>query len=355
MALQTRNVFIDTQSFVKAGLDFRSKAIQAFADAASDGAFNHLMTTITVQEVKDKIHDAIKEGLNRVMDFRRKAKMLETSTNPIIAGFFAEYDHGSVQSHAQEVFQGFIDDSNATVLDLSKVDANEVFRKYFQHEAPFQEGKKKDEFPDAFSMLAIEASLGKDEKCYVVSEDPDLKAFCAANNRFLLIEDLAKLLDLYNSHDEDRAAAIKAYLAAHDGDIRKAITEQVNDAEFYNVSTWDDAEVNSHMVNGVDDFDPDIISIDDETCLASFDVTVHYEVVVDGPDFINGYYDREEDRMYAAGKTRREETSSLDVTVEIEMSFEVQNNKFVITDMHVHVANLGSGIEIAVEESESFY
>ncbi|MGF6527646.1 PIN domain-containing protein [Variovorax sp. PvP013] len=355
MALQTRNVFIDTQSFVKSGLDFRSKAMQAFADASGDGAFNHLMTTITVQEVKDKIYDAIKEGLNRVMDFRRKAKMLETSKNPIIAGFFAEYDHSRVQSQAQEVFQGFIDDSNATVLDLSKVDANEVFRKYFQHEAPFQEGKKKDEFPDAFSMLAIEASLGENEKCYVVSEDSDLIAFCAANNRFLLIEDLPKLLDLYNSHDEDRAAAIKAYLAAHDEHIRKAITKQVNDAEFYNVSTWDDAEVNSHTVSSVDDFDPDIISIDDETCLVSFDVTVHYEVVVDGPDFINGYYDREDDRMYSAGKTRREETSSLDVTVEIEMSFEVQNNKFVITDMDVHVANLGSGIEVAVEESESFY
>ncbi|MDM0013444.1 PIN domain-containing protein [Variovorax sp. J22P168] len=355
MALQTRNVFIDTQSFVKAGLDFRSKAIRAFADAAGDDEFNHLMTTISVQEVKNKIHDAIKEGLGRVMDFRRKAKMLETSTNPVIAGFFAAYDQASVQSHAQDVFQEFIDDSNATVLDLSKVDANEVFRRYFQHEAPFQEGKKKDEFPDAFSMLAIEANLKNDEECYVVSEDSDLMAFCAENKRFLLIEDLASLLDLYNSHDEERATAIKSYLAIHDEQIRKEIADEVERAEFYNVSTWDDAEVHSHTVIGVDNFDPDIISMDDETCLVSFDVAVHYEVVVEGPDFINGYYDREEDRMYAAGKSRREESSSLDVSVEIEMFFEVQENKFVITDMIVQVPNLGSGIEIAVEETESYY
>lgn len=352
MALQTRNVFIDTQAFVKAGLDFQSKTIQAFAGACELGEFNHLATTITIQEIQDKIEDAITEGLGRVLDFRRKAKILEGSNDPIIAGFFAVYDSDQVQANALEVFQEFIDDCKTTVLDLKKVDADEVFRRYFQHEAPFQEGKKKDEFPDAFSLLAVEAHLGDRDECYIVSEDGDLRAFCEGNKRFLLIENLGKLLDIYNSHNSERAESIKSYLAKHEEDIKREIEKQINDADFYNASTWEDADVVFHKVIAVQGYEPDIIRVDDDNCLVSFEVEVLYEVQVEGPDFINGTYDRESGHLITFGRTVREEKQELEVKVELELAFKLQDGKFEIGDIEVIVLGLNSGVEVAVEEEE---
>lgn len=351
MALQTRNVFVDTQSFVKAGLEFQSRTIQAFAHECGSGELKHITTTVVVREVHDKIKDHIREALNKVQDFRRKAKILEGSTDPVIAGLFARFDAAQIEAQAQEVFKSFMSDADTVIVNLKQVDADEVFRRYFEHEAPFQEGKKKSEFPDAFSLLAVEAHLGEGEECYVVSEDDDLKTFCEANRRFVWIETLSKLLDIYNSHNSERSDFIKKYLEDHTEVIKNAIANQVDEADFNNDSTWEDAEVVDHEVLSVDDFEADIIHIDDEQCVVSFEANVHYKVQVEGPDFVNGTYDKESGRVFTFDNTVREELEELEVKVEIELDYEVRDGKFNVSDMRVLVLNLSSGVEVSVEET----
>lgn len=67
--------------------------------------------------------------------------------------------------------------------------------------------------------------------------------------------------------------------------------------DLYNSSTWQDADVSDHKVIEVHDYEPDIVHIDDEGCLVTFEVNVDYLVEVEVPDFINGTYDREGGRM----------------------------------------------------------
>lgn len=351
MALQTKTVFVDTQSFVKAGLDFRSRTIQAFAQACGNGDLNHVTSTVVVREIRNKIEDHIHDALNKVQDFRRKAKILEGSKDPVIAGLFAEFEANDIERQALEVFNAFIDDANTNVVDLKNVDANEVFRRYFEHEAPFHTGKKKDEFPDAFSLLAVEASLEKGEDCYVVSEDGDLKEFCAVNKRFILVETLSKLLDIYNSHGNERTEFVKQYIASNVERIKQSITDLVDKADFDNGSTWEDAEVIDHDVLAVDDFEPDIIHIDDDYCVISFETIVHYTVQVEGPDFVNGTYDRESGRVFTFDNTVREDRGELELKVEIELDFEVTDGAFVVTDMRITAPQLHSGVEVSVEET----
>jgi hypothetical protein len=352
MPLRTRNIFIDTQAFVKAGLDFQSRVIKAFVDASGSGELNHIMTSISRSEIRDKITESIKDALNRVIDFRRKAKILEGSADPVILGLFAQYDPAHVHKLAQDVFQSFIDDSKAKILSLEKVNAEDVFSRYFSQEPPFQEGKKKHEFPDAFSLLAIKHHLNDREECYVVSEDSDLKAFCAANPQFILVEDLGKLLDVYNSHDAMRFAFVKDFIAHNVIPIKRSIEEQVDEAEFYNNSTWEDAEVISHTVRGIDDFEPDIIYIDDESCVVSFVVDVRSLVEVEGPDYVNGIYDRESGHVVTFDNTLREDEVEIEVKVEIELDFEVKDDEFVVQEMRVRLPEISRGIEVGIEEEE---
>jgi hypothetical protein len=357
MPLQTRNVFIDTEFFVKAGLEFSSRTIESFKDICSDGELNHITSTIVVREVDGKISDHIREALNGVKDFRRKAKILTHSTDAAISGLFAQFDKDDVESHALQVFADFLDESNTTVLDLSKVDPDEIIRMYFEREAPFQEGKKKTEFPDAFTMLALKGHLRGQEEIYVVSEDKDLIAFCVANPRFIIIESLSKLLDLYNAHDQERSDFIKNLIEAEKNMINEEIVNQVQSADIYNSSTWEDAEVESLTVSEVSDFEPSIIHIDDESCQISFDVEVKYLVTVTGPDFNNATYDRESGSVYTFDDSTREEEGKLNLTVELELSYQVDGGVFEIQDLGVYVTGLSGGIEVSVEENgaENYY
>lgn len=192
MPLRTKFVFIDTQSFVKANLDFESKILKAFSNSCEAEELIHLMSSITLREVKEKIQTAIDEGLGSITQFRRKAKILETSTDEVIRGFFAQFDKDTVHAGAQKAFDDFLADSKTTILDVSKVSTEEVFELYFQRRGPFGDGKKKTEFPDAFSLLAVRDHIQKEE-VYVVSQDGDLAKFCEENQGFVHVDMLEKV------------------------------------------------------------------------------------------------------------------------------------------------------------------
>ncbi|EBW3293932.1 hypothetical protein DPD00_19680 [Salmonella enterica subsp. enterica serovar Bijlmer] len=351
MPLQTRNVFIDTEFFVKAGLEFSSRTLESFKNICAKGDLNHVTTTIVEREVKGKISDSIKEAVSKVNEFKRKVKILSSSNRCEIKALFLNIDSSSIENHAIELFDDYLNDANSTVLNLSSISADDVVDMYFNRIPPFQNGKKKSEFPDAFTMLALKSHLQAGESIYVVSEDSDLIEFCKSNSQFISIESLNKLLDIYNSHNNERASSIKQYISEHMDEIKSEIQEAIEDAEAYNASSWEDADVDELTVDNVHDFEPSIIQIDDESCILSFDVDVDYTVSVIGPDYNNGIYDREDGRTYTFGSTSREETGSINVSVEIELTIEVVNSHFVVQNRDVIIDGLAGGIEVCVEEN----
>ncbi|SEQ13051.1 hypothetical protein SAMN05216522_101289 [Rosenbergiella nectarea] len=351
MPLQTRNVFVDTEFFVKAGLEFSSRTLQSFENICGKGDLNHITTSIVEREVKGKIRDSIQESIKSVAGFRRKAKILANSNRPEIQALFVELNQEEIIEHALELFDDFLADANSTILDLSQVPADRIIGMYFDCLPPFQDGKKKHEFPDAFTLLALECHLQPDESIYIVSEDTDLIEFCKTNPRFISVDSLNKVLDIYNSHDEERANYIKQYIVDNVDAIKSEIQESIEDADAYNLSSWEDADVDELTVNDVHDFESSIIQIDDESCVLSFNVEVDYTVSVTGPDYNNGIYDKEDGRTYTFRSTSREETDSINVSVEIELSLEIVDNQFVVQERYVNVGGLTGGIEVCVEEN----
>ncbi|EJO0773738.1 hypothetical protein NQ712_003873, partial [Escherichia coli] len=184
-----------------------------------------------------------------------------------------------------------------------------------------------------------------------VSEDSDLIEFCKVTPQFIAVDSLSKILDIYNSHDQERASFIKQYVAEHIEEIKDSIREDIEDADVYNASSWEDAEVDELTVDHIHDFEPSIIQIDDESCLLSFNVDVDYTVSVTGPDFNNGIYDKEDGRTYTFGSTSREDTGTINVFVEVELPMEIVDTQFVVQDRYVSVSGLTGGIEVCVEEN----
>ncbi|ABS45768.1 MULTISPECIES: PIN domain-containing protein [Yersinia pseudotuberculosis complex] len=350
MPLVTRNVFIDTEFFVKAHLDFHSRTIKSFEDLCGDGKLSHMTSTIVVNEVKRKITDHIKEALKGVNNFRRKAAILKEYNEDSIKGLFVEIDENDLIAKALSAFDGFIDASNALIVDMGKVDGNEIIDMFFNQKTPFSV-KKPNEFRDAFSLLAIRSALKGQEKIYVVSSDPDHKAFCEENQKFVSVETLSALLDIYNKHNDQRSKFVEEFLLRKKENIKKTIKEQLEQADAYNSSTWEDAELDSFEVIEVGDFEPKIIHLDDESCQIIFDVSVKLLADVSGPDYVNGHYDKEDGVIYTFDTTARQEEEEQYFSVELDLSFEADVDEFINDEFELHIKGIGGGIEFSVEET----
>lgn len=352
--LQTRNVFIDTQCYVKAGLHFEGAAFEVFRDLCERGDLTLITTSIVEREVKNKIDDSIKEALQAVNTVQRKARILKSIEGSPIEGFFQPIDAAGVHESAKKAFSDFLDDTSAKFAPFDEINIGNLFNDYFDGNAPFGDGKKKNEFPDAFSLAAVSNYVNK-EGVYVISEDEDLKKYCESNPNFHQVDTLDKLLDIYNSHDNSLANAITSYIIDNKELLESEIEGILNRTEAYNSSTWEDSELESFSVISISELDPSIISIDGNSCIVTLDLSVQFEVTVNGPDFTNGYYDSEDKVVIPMNTTQNVEVEEKEFLIEIELNFEINGDEITNVDHIIHIDKLFRGIEFSVEENSFDY
>lgn len=190
---------------------------------------------------------------------------------------------------------------------------------------------------------------------YVISEDEDLKCFCDSKEGFYQIDTLDKFLDIYNSHENNLSLEINKYISNNSLEIIQVLEEKLNEADAYNSSTWDDSELDEFKVLEISEFEPSIVSIEDGSCVVTFDVSVDFEVTVSGPDFTNGYWDGEDKVMIPMESTTNVVVETLDFSVEMSMEFEIDGDDIVNIEYDISINNLYRGIEFSVEENNFDY
>ncbi|MGK4305958.1 PIN domain-containing protein [Shewanella xiamenensis] len=88
--LETRNVFIDTQYFVKSNYNFESISFLSLKELCQKEELRYLMTSVVEREVENKIALSIKETLGSLQSFKRKAHILSTIADPSLSSLFAD-------------------------------------------------------------------------------------------------------------------------------------------------------------------------------------------------------------------------------------------------------------------------
>ena len=349
--LETKNLFIDTQYFVKSNLNFSSRSFVTLQDLCKKDELRYLLTSVVKQEVESKIELSIKDALSSLQSFRKKASILSTIEDPLLSSFFNKVKEEDVYEKASQVFHQYNKDCNYEYVEADKIDPEKLLELYFSKKSPFGEGKKKAEFPDAISLLSLESYLDDGEKIYVISDDKDLKTYCENNEQLIAVDSLDKLLDIYNQHTNVRTEKIKEYLVEATDQIKAKVSEYIDDCDVYNSSTWEDAEVDSFSVSSVGDFEINVIEVNDEECQLTFDVQVEIKVEATGPDFTNGVYDREDGHIYTFDSTTRKETLSLEFKCELSLNYEYESGELQNAEFgDFYIPNASGGIEVSVEE-----
>lgn len=348
MPLATKNVFIDTEFYVKAEMDFESQTFKSFEELCQKGELVHITSTVVEQEVKKKILESIKEGLKNLENFKKRAGFLRND-DELAGKIFPELTEDDLKKKGYDDFQEFLESSKAQIVDMSNVNPNEILDMFFKQIRPFG-AKKQTEFRDAFSLLAIRSALKRGEKIYVISSDPDHRAFCQGNDQFISVDTLSAMLDICYKHIDARSQFVEKFLQDKNDAIRAEIRSLLNEADGYNSSTWEDAEVDHFEVVEIEDFEPQITHLDTESCLINFDVAVKFKIEVSGPDTANRYYDKEDDVLHVFDSLERVEEEEHNFSVEIELAFESDEGEFINEEFNLSIVGLHKGIEFYVEE-----
>ncbi|HEJ6963150.1 TPA: DUF4935 domain-containing protein [Serratia marcescens] len=350
--LETRLVFIDTQTFIKAGLHFEGIALRTFEELCDNGELQHISTEIVKAEVEKHLGDAIREALTALQRFKKKARILNSITDEGIRFLFNDLNEEEVNSKAMAIHGKYLGNCSTQYTDLDTVNSSTLMKLYFNNEPPFCGGKKKSEFPDAISLLSIKNHLAEHDKIYIISEDSDLVSFCEKETNFISLPNIDSLLVLYNSHEEDRIKGIREYFTKNQVNIKTKLKNYLNNVEVVNDSTWDDAEVDNSSIEIPSEIDPSIIYIDDEECRVTFDLDLLISVKVTGPDFVHGHWDNEDGVTYAFDTTTREEVEKITVSVEMYINYEIKNgNLSNIEIAHFDIPEVSNGISVNIEES----
>lgn len=261
--------FLDTSIFAGQGYNFSSTALASFAPVAKANGIPLLLPDVTEREVKRHIRTRAGEALQALEDARRKAPFLAK---------WRHFPQTSISSkHTWEVTQvamdewtSFLKQFDVVRLGYADIQLERVMDWYDRCAAPFGEGKKRKEFPDAFALAALDAHAQKTpERCIaIVSADHDFKLACERYPALLHFSSLPRLTELLLG-DGAEIEAVRSIVLEDFDVVAKGIDDIVAGLHFY--PSNEQYRINRSKYEGCSIDDIRIVGIGDGECTLTFE------------------------------------------------------------------------------------
>ncbi|OYQ40915.1 hypothetical protein CHU94_07250 [Rhodoferax sp. TH121] len=152
-------------------------------------------------------------------------------------------DSKEIEGLADSRLEDFLEKTGALKLECADhLNISSLLDQYFSNKAPFSEsGKKKNEFPDAITLMAVEKWAEKNEKLVLaIAQDSDWSRYCEQSERLKCITELSDGLALFN-----KANAPYAFISRLEADLDSGKAQNFID------------EVASHLTAILEGFTPD--------------------------------------------------------------------------------------------------
>jgi hypothetical protein len=196
-------ISVDTSIFDEKGLKLESGILKTLEQF--NGKPSHLvLSEIVVREIhahlKKKARDARTSVVKAIRESTSHLSVSEVNATLASDALVPEFDDSEV---SKKRIDAFVNNTGAEIIPATgRVELDEIIKKYFQAEPPFEEsGKKKNEFPDAIALMSIE-SWAKEHKTKVlaVAKDGDWKRFAEKSEYIDVVEDLAEAISKFQPH-----------------------------------------------------------------------------------------------------------------------------------------------------------
>lgn len=237
---------IDTNIFDEKGLQLSASPLATVA-ILNNRPFDFVLSGTVAKEILSHLQKKAEDAFRTARKAIGEALYAFETVHPTRDQLLDQITGARTPTTASEArFEDYVQNTGCQILqDEDLVTTRELFAGYFGGHAPFGTGKKKDEFPDALALNALEATArGRGTSFLVVSKDGDWRKFCEQSQRLYLITELETALALLNDPPLVVRQSILGWLGENsDGrvDIRN---------ELENVITRLDVDVNGYATSG---------------------------------------------------------------------------------------------------------
>lgn len=204
---------IDTQTVYANGRHL-DRGLVGQLDQYKDGLIQVVISEVVLREINsmlvtkaktsiDALSKTMKEGVGNGQMSEKQAAVLQSVADEM----------SSPEEHARKQLKAFVTATGAHIVPADKAPMKAILSAYFGKTPPFSNLGKKDEFPDAISLLALE-TWAKEEKKKIlaVSKDGDWKAFSDQSEWIDCIDDLAAAMSKLVSAAEAAEAEARTLL-----------------------------------------------------------------------------------------------------------------------------------------------
>jgi len=331
LAGEPQQVFLDTTVFVAAGYNMTSAHLKALEELVAHRALKVVTTDIVVREVHSRIASEVRIALSQLDKLRAKADLRVLRASELSRPLLAEVSVDAIEGEIKAAFDAFLQRTNTFILPTADLPAGPVLADYFEMKPPFGEGTKRKEFPDAFSVAAIQQWRRSEagEALVVVTGDKGFAEAIDNLDGIECLERLSQVLDAANSEDRLRARFLKREVVKHREELIAWAGDVFFDHGFAMPSGYD-GEVVGGMVKSVqmseDPNDFDIVAISDSRATLATAIDVEIEVQLRR----GGYHPQDPEGFYWDDK-EESVTVVQNVLFDIEVTFEDRDpNSFAV-------------------------
>jgi PIN domain len=196
--LVTKNICLDTSVIIANNFDYSNPTLQVLERLAREGHARLVTTSIIVSEVESNIKERVRTARREFERTQKENPILRHLTTAKLNPFASVFHEDAAAAELIRQFHEFLTRTNTETLALGNTSTAAVFDRYFSQQPPFGDGKKKHEFPDAFTLSILEGwCTGNQQKLYVVSTDPDLTRFCETSGYLIPLKRSSEFSDLH--------------------------------------------------------------------------------------------------------------------------------------------------------------
>jgi hypothetical protein len=218
---------MDTTVFDQNSHNYASTAFKKLAELVKENKVKIYLTTITTREVESHIKEEVESAQSSILNTFTKHRFLKHSEHPSVSVVFEGMDVEEVTYGLWEQFRNWMSEMAVELITIEDLPVEEIFDNYFDRKPPFSE-KKKTEFPDAFTLAALEKWCEAHKaKMYVISADNDMSSACELSQSLRCVKSLSALLELL-TEGENLAIYANELFEAHKDLVINRLKQDVN-------------------------------------------------------------------------------------------------------------------------------
>lgn len=243
-------ILVDTSIFDGNGLRLE-KGLLGRLSQFKQSPVEYLFPDVIKNEVKSHLESKIKisrAALKKALDDADDHLFFEDSelngAKQILTG------SKEIDGLADSRVDNFIEATGALVLECGNyVSVSDLLAGYFSNNPPFAEtGKKKNEFPDAVVLMAVEKWANENNlNVLAIAKDGDWENYCATSERIDYQDDLSKGLASLNKTNSPYALLVNLENALNENNAEAFLSTVASGLEFALDGLTPNQEADSHL------------------------------------------------------------------------------------------------------------